>query len=529
MRYQYPKNLQAIPTIFILMILAITMMMILSCGGDPPTQSVTNPPSAVESADVSTADLSFTDDQLLIGLWEGSLQIPTGKLVIQFTIAPAAGSDPKALEAQISVPQQQVLNVQATLEITSTGLTITIDPFKASFTAPALTRPTPDGPETLSGTWKQSGQSFPLELTRVSKEIPMAEDIAPAGSTFARPQNIEPPFPYIVEQISFNSQFDGIKLAGTVTRPDPETMPSASTAKSLKVPAVVLVTGSGLQNRDEEIFGHRPFALIADRLTRAGFAVLRYDDRGFAESEGDASSATTRELLKDAESAVNWLRSQEWCDPDKVGIAGHSEGGLIAMMAAADPVNRLGFIVSLAGPGVPGTQVIISQSEAIMRAQGYPESMVETAKRANESIYKIILSKLPLADRKAATVKELIKAGVPKEGAEAQVAALFSPWFMTFLSLDPREYLSMIHDIPVLALNGSLDLQVIPSINLTEIEKTLQAAGNTQVTAMTLPGLNHLFQPAQTGLVDEYALIETTFSEDALMILTDWLRSVNGQ
>ena len=528
MRYASLQSHKKLHGMLILLMIALCMTLLLSCGDDPTSEAVVAPVPTELRSDQGTVDPPFIDHRLLIGLWEGSLDIPTGKLVIQFTIAPADESDPEALEVTISVPQQQVSHVPATLEVASSGLTITIDPFKASFTAPALTLSTPSSPEILSGTWKQSGQSFPLELARVSKEIPMADEQAPAGSSFARPQHIEPPFPYIVENVTFISRFDGIKLSGTVTRPDPDTQSPSLSAQGDLLPAVVLVTGSGLQNRDEEIFGHRPFALIADRLTRAGFAVLRYDDRGYAESEGDATTATTRELLQDAESAVAWLRSQDWCDPDRVGIAGHSEGGLIAMMAAADRANRWGFIVSLAGPGLPGTEVIISQSEAIMRAQGYPESMIQTAKKANEAIYRIILSSLPIADRKAAAVKELIKAGVPKESAEGQIAALFSPWFMTFLSLDPREYLSKIHDVPVLALNGSLDLQVIPSINLTEIERVLKEAGNTEVTAMILPGLNHLFQPAKTGLVDEYALIETTFSEEALTLLTDWLKEVNG-
>lgn len=518
MRYQSSKRPRTNPSRLTFLILLVSGLLLFGCGGSPSSQAPDTPQPASDSG---SRDLSLTDDQLLIGLWEGSLQTPSGKLIIQFAITPK--DDATGLSVTISVPQQQVLQVPASLAVEPDSLTITVDAFKASFSASALTRSTSDGTESLPGTWKQSGQSFPLELTRVSKEVTMQNDTTLLSSpTFARPQQVNPPFPYLVEPMTFTSQFDGAKLSGTVTRPEP-----AST-KERPVPAVVLVTGSGSQNRDEEIFGHRPFALIADRLTRAGIAVLRYDDRGFAQSEGDAATATTRVLLQDAESAVAWLRSQTWCDPEMIGMIGHSEGGLIAMMAAADPAQSLGFIVSLAGPGVPGSEVIVSQSEAIMRAQGYPEAMIATSREANQAIYGIILSKLPLPDRQAAVVKELMKAGVPKANAEGQVSALFSPWFMTFLSLDPRDYLSAIHDIPVLALQGSLDLQVVSSINMAEIEKALERAGNQQVTTMILPGLNHLFQPAQTGLVDEYAVIETTFSEEALTLLTDWIRNVAG-
>lgn len=295
-------------------------------------------------------------------------------------------------------------------------------------------------------------------------------------------------------------------------------MPSAGK----NFPVVVLITGSGAQNRDEEILGHKPFLVIADFLTRSGFAVLRYDDRGFGESEGKFGAATSRDFADDAEAAVAYLKTRPEINKKKIGLIGHSEGGFIAPMIAAESKD-IAFIVLLAGPGVSGDEVLMSQLKAIGEAGNAPAEALQMNLDANQGAYLIIRKGLSQAE----TEKELAAyyAAIPfmKDKASSAIKTLSSPWMTYFVRSQPSEYLSKVK-VPILALNGGRDLQVLPKPNLEGIRASLAKSGKKNVTIMELAGLNHLFQECKTCSVGEYGELEQTFSPAALNEMLIWLK-----
>ncbi|HBP17257.1 MAG TPA: alpha/beta hydrolase [Planctomycetes bacterium] len=372
----------------------------------------------------------------------------------------------------------------------------------------------------LEGTWTQAGTALPLKLTK-SK----AEDL-PA---LRRPQTPKAPFPYGLEEVSIRhgggelSPVGSITLAGTLTRPKGEG----------PHPAVVLVTGSGPQDRDETLLGHKPFAVIADYLTRRGFAVLRYDDRGVAKSTGDFASATSFDLAQDAEASWRFLRQQKGIDPARCGILGHSEGGLIApLVAARQP--EVSFVVLLAGPAVDGRAILELQTQKIAAAAGADPARVARDAELSSQLYDVLLGEGELDARRAKAEQILVEyiQTLPKAelgGADAatiaqrRVASLTSPWFMAFLRHDPGPTLRQLK-CPVLALNGELDLQVDPGQNLPVMARELEAGGNPDYTLIKLPKHNHLFQRCQTGAIGEYSRIEETCSPLTLRTLAEWLR-----
>ncbi|MDR0422605.1 MAG: alpha/beta fold hydrolase, partial [Proteiniphilum sp.] len=314
----------------------------------------------------------------------------------------------------------------------------------------------------ITGTFRQMGQSFPMNLTResVEKEEPR------------RPQDPEKPRPYIEEEISFENREAGIRLAGTLTLP----------RVGGEFPAVVLISGSGAQNRDEELAGHRPFLVIADYLTRNGIAVLRFDDRGTAKSSGDFRNATTADFADDAEAAVQYLLTRKEINRKRIGLIGHSEGGNIAPMIAARS-KEIAFIVLLAGTGIQGNELLLLQSEAINRASGTSEEHLQIILSHSRSVYDLALRTTDpeeLQTAVAAHIRELIAAypaALPSSMSEekfisAQIGALTSPWLMYFLKHNPAEDLEKVQ-CPVLALNGAKDLQVPSKVNLEAIRTAL--------------------------------------------------------
>ena len=365
--------------------------------------------------------------------------------------------------------------------------------------------------DSIVGTFKQGALSLPVTLKRTPVEV----------KPIVRPQEPKPPYPYISEDITFENKTAGIVLAGTLT------MPSSGG----NFTAVILITGSGAQDRNEEIMGHKPFLVIADYLTRHGIAVLRYDDRGFAQSTGDFRTATTADFATDAESAVAYLKTRKEINPYKTGLMGHSEGGVIAPMVAARS-NDVGFIVMLAGTGIRGDALLLLQEELIYRVSGAPEDNMTELLKINAKVFdKIVNAKEMLSQQEItgfmATMKADIEAVVP-EGITADdyiqqfVTGLSSRWMQYFLRYDPAPALEKVK-CPVLAVNGSKDLQVPPKENLTAIGKALEKGGNKKVTVREYPGLNHLFQECTTGSPAEYAAIEQTFSPDVLKDLTEWI------
>jgi hypothetical protein len=290
---------------------------------------------------------------------------------------------------------------------------------------------------------------------------------------------------------------------------------------------VILISGSGAQDRDESLFGHKPFWVIADFLTRNGIAVLRVDDRGIGGSEGKTSEATSIDFAGDVLASFRFLKTQPEIDPQKIGLIGHSEGGLIAPIVAGKNVD-VAFVVLLAGPALPGEQIVYEQQKLILLQAGMSEEQANEARLSQEEIFSVLKTETDSAKRNE-KLKEIMSNGMYnlmndelKTSIDNQVKTVDNKWFRFFLTYDPYPALTKL-SCPVLALNGEKDLQVPPQSNLRIIEKALKEAGNKNFKIMEIPGVNHLFQTCKTGAVTEYAEIEETISPAVLEILKDWI------
>jgi pimeloyl-ACP methyl ester carboxylesterase len=338
-----------------------------------------------------------------------------------------------------------------------------------------------------------------------------------------RPQNPVEPFPYKVEEVTFdNPQAPGVQLAGTLTLPEGDG----------PFPAAIMITGSGGQDRDEALMGHRPFAVIADHLTRNGIAVLRYDDRGIGASKSPKpyDDATSADLATDANAAFAYLRKRREIDPLAIGFAGHSEGGMIAPIAMADNPYAA-YVVLLAGPGTDLDRLLVSQQRLILTTMGASEQQIADREPVMAAMFKAMGSARTLEAGKAAakrvlTPAALAKLGVPAEfDKDAIVSQFSSPWFQYFFRYDPVPNLARIR-APLLAMNGSLDLQVPADDNLEAIRAATK--DNPDVTIAKLDGLNHLFQHATTGGIGEYFSIEETWAPEALELMSNWINQRFG-
>jgi pimeloyl-ACP methyl ester carboxylesterase len=459
--------------------------------------------------------------------WKGEVKLPGQPLGFVVTITPAGGGEGgggggEAPTAKLDIPMQGLKQGELK-DVAIAGQTIRFTLALPNMPPAAYAvfevETAADG-QTAKGTLKQSGMTFPVEMSRL-------KDGEQAGPD--RPQNPKPPFPYTQRELEVTTP-DGAHLPGTLT------IPAAADFGPGPHPAVLLITGSGVQDRDETLLGHKPFLVLADHLTRRGYAVLRVDDRGWAgHADPLGKEATTKTYADDALAVLSVLKAQPEADPKRLGLIGHSEGGLIAPMVAVRSPD-VAFIVMLAGTGVPGREVLREQSTALLRAEGMPPALLEQRAKEQQSLFDLMDRGATLAELRA-HIRALGRQQLglkdddqetPEQAkqldqiAQTQAASVDSPWMRTFLTLDPRDALRQVR-VPVLALNGSLDMQVLPNQNLPEIEKALKAAGNTDFTIRVLEGLNHLFQPAKTGAGSEYAQITTTFDPAALNAVTDWL------
>ena len=367
--------------------------------------------------------------------------------------------------------------------------------------------------DVLKGKWTQGIISLPLELNRRDPKL----EVQPKTTSKKpkRPQTPKPPFPYEIETVSIRVPDTNVTLAGTLTIP----------AGNVKA-AVVLITGSGPQDRNEMIFDHQPFGVIADHFARNQIATFRYDDRGVGKSTGDFASATSHDLANDAEAAFRFLRNRDELRDKLVGICGHSEGGLLAPMIAARN-SEVGFLILMAAPGVDGKAIILSQGPLLLRAQGVTESEITKQNKIQEIVLSFISAGEDQNDQLLAKqlraalpnsqelpkILESVKQGLPQQA---------TPWLREFLKIDPRSALQQVK-CPVLALNGTKDLQVDPVLNLPVIRDTLRESGNHNVEINVYPGLNHLFQKCTTGLPIEYASIDETFNLVPLTRMTSWI------
>lgn len=382
-----------------------------------------------------------------------------------------------------------------------------------------------DGTE-VEGTWKQGGASFPLTFKHSDK----GPEPAP------RPQTPKWPFPYREEEVGYDNKKAGVHFAGTLTLPRGDG----------PFPAVLLITGSGPQDRDETIFEHKPFLVLADYLTRRGIAVLRVDDRGVGGSTGRNSDGTTAEFADDALAGVEFLKGRKEINPHRIGLAGHSEGGIIAPLAATKS-SDVAFIVMMAGTALSGEEILYLQGTAILRAAGADDEAVHRQRAIQEKIFAVLRAEkdnaaaekklrelfqaeAAQASSKEKETKEKAKGDGKSSKGEEETAAvlegrakqLLTPWFRFFLQYDPAPALRQV-TCPVLAINGEKDRQVPPRENLPAIAKALMEGGNPDVTVRELPSLNHLFQHAKTGGVGEYGMIEETIAPIALEVIGDWI------
>jgi len=444
------------------------------------------------------------------GNWYGTLHVAGDlRLVLHITQLPD-GSYSGLLDS----PDQNVSGIKCDTVTIATGdiLNFTINKLKVSYTGKLL------NDTSLSGTFTQ-GANLPLDFQRT--EIPVVKII--------RPQTPKPPFPYRSEEVIYN--VNGLQYGGTITIPQ----------GSGPFPAVVLITGSGQQDRDETIFNHKPFAVLADTLTRNGFIVLRVDDRGKGNSSGNFAASTSADFAKDVIASVDYLKTRQEVNDKKIGLLGHSEGGMIAPMVASSRKD-INFIVLMAAPGVKIIDLMAEQNAAILRSAGLDSSLAE----AYKPVYTQIINAIVSAPDTAAAINNalnvlnswqaktdtatLIKLGFLKPDDNKQyinsmIAVAYSPWFKYFIAFDPQAYLTKLKKVKVFALNGSRDIQVVSKQNLPAVRTALVQGATRTFEVKELPGLNHLFQTCKKCTVMEYGQLQETMAPVALQTITGWLNT----
>ena len=406
-------------------------------------------------AAVSTAAFA-QETTALLGTWTGKLDLGAAKLTLVLHLEQADG----LVKVTMDSPDQGAKGIPGKkVFLSDDSLAVSVESINASYGGRLKG-------DSLDGTFKQNGFSLPLVLKRGAEEA------------LKRPQTPQPPLPYVTEEVTFRNEHDGATLAGTLTWP----VGYDRSAKRKPV-AALFVTGSGQENRDEEIYDHKPFFVIADYLARHGIATLRYDDRATGASKGgDVRNATSEDFARDAAAGLDYLRNRKAFG--KVGIIGHSEGGLIGFLLGAQ--GKTDFLVSLAGPGVKGDTLSATQANRLVEMAGGTGTMTVDSIRKMEQFQKV-------------------------------------RWYQWFLDYDPSADIAATR-CPVFALNGDRDCQVVASQNLTAIRRLLpKTKGNL---TKEYPGLNHLFQHCTTGLVTEYRLIEETIAPEVLSDMAEWINAI---
>ena len=445
---------------------------------------------------------SYAEDRVA-GHWEGHIEIPGQPIAVKVNLA----IDESDWRGTIDIPAQGAKG----LPLSEIHVAEADEGMRVKFSIRGVPgNPTFDGTlqdGVINGTFSQGGVTFGFRLSREIVSDPV------------RPQEPKPPFPYQIEEVAF--QNGDINLAGTLTVPQGDG----------PFPAVLLISGSGLQDRDETVFGHKPFWVLADHLSRAGIAVLRVDDPGIGKSTPHPEPPTTADFATDVEAGVTFLKRDDRIGT--VGLIGHSEGGIIAAIVASRR-DDIGFVVLMAGPGVPGAELLLKQNERIFDGMGIVGERKETLLTLLDRLFTTLTSDMT-EDEMRQQVDEIVRKqfeinGIPpaqqdETQVQAAVEQVLNPWMRYFLAFDPRPALEATR-VPVLALNGELDVQVDAEQNLTAIDAALEKGGNHNVTLHRLPKHNHLFQRAKTGLINEYAVIEETISPEVLDLIRDWIVSV---
>jgi pimeloyl-ACP methyl ester carboxylesterase len=434
--------------------------------------------------------VSIADAQTVAGDWQGTLN--AGGVSLRLAVHITADPDGQFKGTLDSLDQGARGIPLGAIAITDRQVTFTVPAVSGSYTG----KLSEDG-NTIDGSWSQ-GASLPLVLTRGAPAAPPR-----------RPQTPAKPYPYREEEVTFTNPTAGISLAGTLTIPN----------GAGPFPAVLLITGSGAQDRNESLLGHQPFLVLADSLTRHGIAVLRVDDRGVGKSGGNFAAATSDDFATDVEAGVTFLQSRREVDQRRLGLIGHSEGGLIAPMVAIRN-KAVRFIVLMAGPGVPGNEIIIEQVRLITIASGGPPASAEQNASQQRAILDMVKQERDLPTLERELHDKLAGLGMPSAQIDGQVKGLTSPWYRFFIAYDPAPALAKV-TCPVLAINGEKDLQVPPAQNLPAIRRAL--ASNPAALVEEIPGVNHLFQTATTGSPTEYATIEETIAPVVLDKISNWI------
>lgn len=454
------------------------------------------------------------------GTWEGKLEIGIELRVIFHIKENGKGG----LQATADSPDQSAYGLTCdTIFISEKGITIEMHDLRATYTGKLV------NDSTMDGTFTQSG-SLPLLLKKVDKPTERK-----------RIQALKKPFPYYSYDVEYDNADKSAHFGATLTVPKPDS--NINYIKEPEYPVAILITGSGQQDRDETLMGHKPFAVIADYLTRNGFAVLRVDDRGIGQTKADYINATSADFAKDVEAGIDYLKTRRDIDKNKIGLIGHSEGGMIAPMVASHRPD-IRFIVLLAGPGIRIIDLMAEQNAALLKSAGVSEDAInkflpvykKTAMAivkstdsvsAKRSALKIMDKWMKKTDTKTKEALGFSAAKSAKGYIDELYPVMSSPWFRYFLLFDPQPYLRQL-TCNVLALNGSRDIQVIASSNLSGIEASLKKSKVKSYEVKEMPGLNHLFQHCTKCTVNEYGELEETFSPEVLQIMVDWLnKNVN--
>ena len=442
-----------------------------------------------------------------VGNWEGVLHAGAIELRFGFTIKTNA-------EGVLSGMMLSIDQGNAEIPIT-----------KGSFAKNEVKLSMPKVGATYTATLNEKGDEFTGTFQQGQVKLPLKLKKVVSITVPKRPQEPKPPFPYKAEEVGYENSAAKVKLGGTLTIPEGKG----------PFPAVLLITGSGQQDRDESLLGHKPFLVLADALTRRGIAVLRVDDRGMGKSTGDFAKSTTYDFADDTQAGVEYLKTRKEINGKRIGLCGHSEGGVIAPIVASKS-QEVAFIVLMAGTGLTGEEIINMQGNLIAKSMGVPKKELDRADDLRRKMFALVKAETPsqelvkkleeLYKAETAKLSDQEKKELEKDGGAAAQRAQFVtfafPWFKTFLIHDPRPVLAQVK-CPVLAINGELDLQVPCKENLDAIREALEKAGHKDHTIKSFPKLNHLFQTCTTGTPTEYGKIEETINPEVLKTIGDWI------
>jgi pimeloyl-ACP methyl ester carboxylesterase len=460
----------------------------------------------IESARTSFPQQASATQKKMDGIWVGILEVQGIKVRLILRVTQDAAG---ALSARLDVPDQGASD----LPIDSIGLEGQAFRFEARGLGLSYEGTMNNDGLEIAGTLKQGPATFPVTFKRTDK-----------APTLGRSQDPKPPYPYLEEDVSYKNTVDAVRITGTLTMP----------RTGGPFPAVLLISGSGSQDRNETTAGHRTFLVLADHLTRLGIAVLRVDDRGMGGTSPGAPNVTTENFVGDVLAGVEFLKSRKEINPRQIGLIGHSEGGIIAPMAAIRSKD-IAFIVLMAGAGFAGDAEILIQNDMLLKAQGFDDDSLRLARELYTAIFEVLKGKdsTAAAEKK---IRDIVAAKIAAMTAtqkknlepllkviDTQLPQIYLlEWFRFFLRYDARLTLRKV-TIPVLAINGEKDLQVSPKTNLDAIAAALKEAGNKDFSVVLLPGLNHMFQTSKTGLPMEYGDLEETISPVALKTMSDWI------